>query len=158
MRQSIRIAGQIRRSVFHEGWHGPAVLEVLQGLDAAKAGATTPVANHSIWELVQHMRCWHEAGIEAIHGKRMPELEEADRLGWYPISDLSQKNWEHEIQRFRDSGERLTQIAATLEDKRLTEQVPGRAYDIAHMLLGIASHNAYHCGQIVLLHRYLHLH
>ena len=56
MRQSIRIAGQIRRSVFYEGWHGPAVLEVLHGLDAAKASTRTPVANHSIWELVQHMR------------------------------------------------------------------------------------------------------
>lgn len=157
MRQSIRIAGQIRRSVFYEGWHGPAVLEVLHGLDTAKAGARTPVANHSIWELVQHMRCWHEAGLDAISGKPLPHTEEADRLGWQTIPDLSEKNWQIEVQLFRDSAERLTQRTATLEDKKLTEQVPGRAYDIAHMLLGIASHNTYHCGQIVLLHRYLYL-
>jgi len=157
VRQSIRIAGQIRRSIFHEGWHGPAVLEVLHGLDAAKAGAKTPVATHSIWQLVQHMRCWHEAGIEAIAGKPLPQSEEADLLGWHTISDMSEPAWKVEAQRLRDSADRLTQRTATLDDKRLADQVPGRAYDIAHMLLGIASHNTYHCGQIVLLHRYLHL-
>ncbi len=158
MRQSLRIAGQIRRSVFYEGWHGPAVLEVLHELEAAKAGARTPVANHSIWELVQHMRCWHEAGLDALGGKRLPPAEDADRVGWQTIPDLSEKEWQVEVQRFRDSAEKLTQRTATLEDKKLTEQVPGRAYDNAHMLLGIASHNTYHCGQIVLLHRYLYLH
>lgn len=158
MRQSIRIAGQIRRSVFYEGWHGPAVLEVLQGLEAAKAGATTPVAKHSIWELVQHMRCWHEAGLEAMAGRPMPDAAASDGLGWEPLPEISENSWQVEVKRFRDSAERLTQIAATLDDKRLTDQVPGRAYDIAHLLLGIASHNTYHCGQIVLLHRYLHLH
>lgn len=157
MRQSIRIAGQIRRSIFYEGWHGPAVLEVLQGLDAAKAGARTPVANHTIWELVQHMRSWHEVALDAIAGKPMPGAEESERLGWEPIAEINEKAWQVEVQRLRDSAERLTQRAATMDDKTLTQQVPGRAYDVAHMLLGIASHNTYHCGQIVLLHRYLHL-
>ncbi len=157
MRQSIRIAGQIRRSIFYEGWHGPAVLEVLEGLDAAKAGAKTPVSNHTIWELVQHMRCWHEAALDAMAGKPLPSSEIAEQLGWTPVPDITEKAWQAEVQRLRDTAERLTQRTATLEEKRLNEQVPGRAYDIAHMLLGIASHNTYHCGQIVLLHRYLHL-
>lgn len=158
MRQSIRIAGQIRRSIFYEGWHGPAVLEVLQGLPAAKAAAKTPVANHSIWELVQHMRCWHEAGLEAIEGKPLPSGKDADQLGWQAIPDFSEPHWQLELRRLHDSADRLSQRTATMDEKKLTEQVPGRAYDVAHMLLGIASHNTYHCGQIVLLHRYLYLH
>lgn len=133
------------------------MLEVLHGLEASKAGAKTPVATHSIWELVQHMRCWHEAGLEALAGRPLPQNEQADQLGWQPIPEISEKSWRAEVQRLRDSAERLTQRTATLDDKKLTEQVPGRAYDVAHMLLGIASHNTYHCGQIVLLHRYLHL-
>ncbi len=157
MRTSIRIAGQIRRSVFYEGWHGPAVLEVLQGLDAAKAGARTPAANHTIWELVQHMRCWQEAGLLALDGKALPTAEEVDALGWAKIGELSEATWQAEVSRFRNSAEKLSQRAATLEDKQLAQQVVGRAYDLGHMLLGIASHNTYHCGQIVLLHRYLHL-
>lgn len=157
MRTSIRIAGQIRRSVFYEGWHGPAVLEVLQGLEAAKAGARTPVAKHTIWELVQHMRCWQEAGLLALEGRPLPAAAETETLGWDKIQDLSEKAWQAEVGRFRDSAEKLSQRAATLDERQLAQQVPGRAYDLGHMLLGIASHNTYHCGQIVLLHRYLHL-
>ncbi|WP_031498645.1 DinB family protein [Bryobacter aggregatus] len=158
MRLSIRIAGQIRRSVFHEGWHGPAIYEVLHGLDASKSGAKTPIASHSIWQLIQHMRAWHEAVLDALQGKPLPSNEEAERLGWEPIPDLSEACWQMELRRFRDCSERLIQRTATLEDKKINEQVPGRAYDIGHMLLGVASHNTYHCGQIVLLHRYLYLH
>lgn len=158
MRLSIRIAGQLRRSVFHEGWHGPAIFEVLHGLEAAKSGARTPVANHTVWELVQHMRAWHEATVDTLSGRPFPTDEASDRLGWAPIVEISEAAWQLELQRFRTVSERLIQRAATLDDRRLAEQVPGRAYDFGHLLLGIASHNTYHCGQIVLLHRYLHIH
>ena len=158
MRLSIRIAGQIRRSVFHEGWHGPAIFEVLHGLEAAKSGALTPVATHTIWELVQHMRAWNEVALDALAGRPLPPTDQADRLGWTTIPLISEPAWQLELNAFRDGAERLIQRTATLEDKRINEQVPGRPYDIGHMLLGIANHNTYHCGQIVLLHRYLHLH
>jgi uncharacterized damage-inducible protein DinB len=157
MRNSIRIAGQIRRSLFHEGWHGPAVFEVLHGLDAAKAGAKTPIATHSIWQLVHHLRVWHEAALDSLSGKPLPLGDEAWALGWHPINEFSDTLWKIELDRFRNSGEKLIQRAATLDDKKLNEQVPGRAYDFAHLLLGISNHNVYHCGQIVLLHRYLHI-
>jgi uncharacterized damage-inducible protein DinB len=157
MRLAIRSAGQIRRSLFHEGWHGPAIFEVLRDVDAEMAAAITPVASHSIWMLVRHMRAWQEIAFEALSGKPLPPQEFSDKVGWEPFEDLSEQAWRRELARFRESGDRLSQRTAALEDKRLNEQVPGRAYDFGHMLLGIASHNTYHCGQIVLLLRYLHL-
>lgn len=158
MKLAVRTAGQIRRSLFHEGWHGPAVFEVLEGLDVAKAGATTPISKSSIWAYVKHMRAWQEAALDALAGRPLPPGPEADLLGWDAIGELSEKAWQDELARFRRSGELLIQRTATMDDRKLNEQVPGRAYDVGHMLLGIASHNTYHCGQIVLLHRYLHLH
>lgn len=122
------------------------------------AGAKTPVAKHSIWAYVKHMRTWQEAALSALAGQPLPPADISDNYGWDPIPDLSEKAWEEEKARFRKSGETLIQRAAAMDDRRLNEQVPGRAYDIGHLLLGIASHNTYHCGQIVLLHRYLHLH
>lgn len=157
MRLSIRSAGQIRRSLFHEGWHGPAIFEVLRDVDAEMAATVTPVSRHSIWSLVRHMRAWQDIGLEALTGKPLPSQEISDRIGWEEFMDISEQAWRLELARFRESGDRLSQRAAQMDDKRLNEQVPGRAYDIGHLLLGIASHNTYHCGQIVLLHRYLHL-
>lgn len=157
MRLAIRSAGQIRRSLFHEGWHGPAVFEVLRDVDGDMAATVTPVSRHSIWALVRHMRTWQDIGLEALSGKAMPAQEISDKIGWEPFMDVSEQAWRLELARFRESGDKLSQRAASMDDKRLNEQVPGRAYDFGHMLLGIASHNTYHCGQIVLLHRYLHI-
>lgn len=157
MRLAIRSAGQIRRSLFHEGWHGPAIFEVLRDVDGEMAATVTPVARHSIWALVRHMRTWQEIGLEALGGKTMPPQELSEKIGWEPFMDISEQSWRLELARFRESGDKLSQRAASMDDKRLNEQVPGRAYDFGHMLLGIASHNTYHCGQIVLLHRYLHI-
>ncbi len=158
MRLAIRIAGQLRRSLFHEGWHGPALFEVLRDMDADHAAKLTPAARHSIWLMVQHMRVWQEFGYEALHGKPLPMQDDSSPVGWQPILTVSEAAWQRELARLRDSGEKLTQKAASMEDRRLNEQVPGRAYDFGHLLLGIASHNVYHCGQIVLVDRYLHLH
>jgi hypothetical protein len=134
------------------------LLEVLRDVDAEMAATTTPAARHSIWLMVQHMRTWQDLGFEALHGKALPPAENNEAIGWQPILVVSEANWQRELARLRDSGEKLSQKAASMEDRRLNEQVPGRAYDFGHLLLGIASHNAYHCGQIVLVDRYLHLH
>ncbi len=158
MRLAIRTAGQIRRSLFTEGWHGPAIFEVLRDVDAERASTVTPVAKHSIWALVRHMRVWQEVALEALSGKPFPHQDISDRIGWEPFEDVSEQAWRLELARFRETGDKLSQRTAALDDKRLDDQVPGRAYDFGHMLLGIASHNTYHCGQIVLLHRYLHIH
>lgn len=164
MREAIRIAGQLRRSLFHEGWHGPAVFEVLYDLDAERAARITPLSRHSIWAIVHHLRVWHEEALEAIAGKPLPPFERAIQIGWEPIDGIQQAGpagreqaWNQELRRFKTAGEQLSQRAATMEDRKLQAQVPGRAYDYAHLLLGIASHNTYHCGQLVLLHRYVYL-
>jgi len=38
-----------------------------------------------------------------------------------------------------------------LPDQRLTEQVPGKTYNIRFMLEGVAQHELYHAGQIAIL-------
>lgn len=157
MRLSIRIAGQIRRSLFHEGWHGPAIFEVLRDVDAEQAATVTPAAKHSIWALVRHMRAWQEIALGALDGKALPSASDSELVGWEPIPEATEGAWRRELSKFRQSGERLTQRSAALEDHKLNEQVPGRAYDYGHLLLGVASHNTYHGGQIVVVLRYLHL-
>src|SRR5580700_1924345 len=46
------IAEQLRRAFEGDAWHGPAVLELIEGLDAATAAAKPLPDVHSIWELL----------------------------------------------------------------------------------------------------------
>ena len=49
------IAEQLRRAFEGDAWHGPALLELLQDVDAATAAARPLPDVHSIWELVLHV-------------------------------------------------------------------------------------------------------
>jgi len=49
MSETTRLADQLRRAFKGEAWHGPSVLEILDGIDAKRA-ATHPIDGvHSIW-------------------------------------------------------------------------------------------------------------
>src|SRR5215831_15844308 len=64
------IADQLRRAFDGSAWHGPALLEILAGVDAATA-ASRPIANvHSIWELVLHIAVWDRSGLVRLGGEK----------------------------------------------------------------------------------------
>lgn len=53
-----RISDQLQRAFEKDAWHGPAVMEVLNGVTAQQAAAR-PVPNaHSIWEITLHVSGW----------------------------------------------------------------------------------------------------
>ena len=45
----------LRRSFDGDAWHGPAVRDVLNGVDARTAMRSPPEGAHSIWELALHI-------------------------------------------------------------------------------------------------------
>src|SRR5271168_4223530 len=53
--ESSLIADQLRRAFDGDAWHGPALLELLRGVDAPTAAAKPVPDSHSIWELVMHV-------------------------------------------------------------------------------------------------------
>ena len=48
-----RIAEQLRRAVDGEAWHGPAVMQILAGVDARTAAAHPLAEGHSLWEILK---------------------------------------------------------------------------------------------------------
>ena len=63
--ESVLIAEQLRRAFDGDAWHGPALLELLQDIDAATAAAKPWPDVHSIWELVLHVAVWDAARLAA---------------------------------------------------------------------------------------------
>ena len=66
MRETERIADQLKRA--HEGgaWHGPAIDELLRGVTAGQAAARPFEGAHSIWELVAHAEAWERAILRRL--------------------------------------------------------------------------------------------
>ena len=66
-----RLADQLRRAFDGSAWHGPALIELLQDVDAATAAAKPLPEVHSIWELVLHIAVWDSAASRQAGRKKI---------------------------------------------------------------------------------------
>lgn len=64
---------EIRRAHFGDAWHGPAVAELVHGLEAVEAAAHPVAGAHSIREVVLHGLAQHDA----YHGGQIAMLKRA---------------------------------------------------------------------------------
>jgi uncharacterized damage-inducible protein DinB len=151
MPETARLADQIRRAFDGEAWHGDSLIEILQGVDAAKAAAH-PIKNaHSIWELVLHIAAWDGAVLTRTGGAA---VELSDDQNFPPVKDASEAAWRQAIERAKRTHNELVQAVAAFPDARLAEQVPGKTesyYNFFYLFSGIVQHELYHAGQIALL-------
>jgi len=154
MRESVRIADQLRRAFEGDAWHGPAVLELLAGLDAAQAAEHPLAGVHSIWEIVEHVRVWNEVIVRRIHGEAV-ELSPAE--DWPAITDATEFDWQDELHALKLAHAKAYNAMYAFPDERLSQTVPGKpgSHHFYYELHGLVQHDLYHAGQIALLKKAL---
>ena len=144
-----RIVEELKLSFDGEAWHGPALMEILDGVDA-KTAAGRPIPDaHSIWELVLHVAAWEQAIRTRIVERRALQL--SDEQNFPRATDVTEGAWRQALETLRRGHEQLIATVSGLTESQLGEQVPGKPYDIRFMLMGAAQHAAYHGGQIAML-------
>jgi uncharacterized damage-inducible protein DinB len=147
-KESVRIADQLHRAFHGHAWHGPALLELLKGVDAKTAAARPVQDAHNIWELVLHIAAWDGAALSRIGGKK---AKLKGNQNFPPVPEPTEFAWSQAVAHAKRIHEELVETVAGLSDSRLKEIVPGKRYDFYHMLHGVAQHELYHAGQIALL-------
>ena len=164
MSRAKRLARQIERTVTGPMWHGPALVELLDGV-TADAARTRAVGAHSIWEIVLHITAWSEIARHRVHGLSIgdptpeqdwPPVPGSDaRFGSDPLprlgSGTAQHDWPHAVERLSESHRALAADARQLADEQLDALVPGLEYTVSVLLHGIVEHGTYHGGQVALL-------
>jgi uncharacterized damage-inducible protein DinB len=146
--QPALIADQLRRAFEGDAWHGPALLELLQDVDAATAAAKPLPKAHSIWKLVLHIAVWDAAACRRLAGEKWQPTGTAN----FPVVPKpTEAAWRKAVAHAKRSHDELVKTVAALPESRLRERVPGKKYDFYHMLHGVAQHELYHAGQIAIL-------
>jgi uncharacterized damage-inducible protein DinB len=153
MTEAGRIAEQLRNAFHGNAWHGPALLELLADVDSATAAAHPLPDVHSIWELLLHIAAWDDAVNRRIVLRKALQLNDAENFP--PVQEKSAVAWKKAIAHARKTHAALLKTVEALPDRRLTERVPGKKYDIRFMLQGVAQHELYHAGQIAILKKTL---
>lgn len=129
----------------------PSLAAAVQGLTAAQAAWQPSPRRHSIWQIVRHVTLWKEGAIAALDGRPV-DYDEWNRRDWAE-AEGDQTAWERDVARLhRVSGELRARLAA-IEEEELTRRIAWYARSapprpIATRFLELATHDAYHAGQI----------
>ncbi len=143
---------ELQRTLVGNGVGAPPA-HVLEAIDEAMAHRKYPGAPHSIYEEVWHLAFWQQLSLDWIAGKATPYPAHASE--GFPASHAEE--WTVLRQRFLRGTEEAATIAG--DAGRLESPVmclsrdpdEARHMPVREQIEGIAAHNAYHLGRIVLL-------
>lgn len=148
-----RLEEQLERALEGEAWHGPSVLEALEGVSAEQATAHPIDGAHSIWELVLHLCGTYGLVLRRLNGDGRQLSESED---WPPVPEPSAENWSDSINLLRKLNGDLRQAVRSFPVGRLDEPlVLESPYTAYTQFIGVTQHNLYHAGQIALLKKAL---
>lgn len=142
------IADQLQRAFYGSAWHGPAIMEILEDVDALTAAAKPIVNVHSIWELLLHVAVWDGAALTRLSGSKCQPTGNAN---FPPVTQANGSAWRKAVADAKRTHDKLVRTVSGLSEERLRDRVPGKRYNFYHMLHGIAQHELYHAGQMAIL-------
>jgi uncharacterized damage-inducible protein DinB len=146
-----RLEEQLRLSFEGEAWHGPSVLDALDGVTADVASAHPIAGAHSIWELVLHLTGTYRLVLRRLDGDARPLRADED---WPDIPSPTETNWRAAVEELGRVNAQLRRVVSNFRydrlDEPIVEQPPYSAYV---QFIGTTQHDLYHAGQIVLLKR-----
>jgi len=151
--ETSRIAEELGRAIRGPAWHGPSLLEAVSGLSAGDAWARPVNGAHTVAELVAHATEWLEITTRRLEGRDPGRI--SDETDWPPVGEGGERAWRALVTRLTDAATALEAAISALDDRRLTEDLPGvdDAWTVYVSLHGVVQHVLYHAGQAVLLRK-----
>ena len=147
-----RIADQSQRAFEGDAWHGPSLMAILEGVTATQASARPFPDAHSIWELVQHIAAWEQAGVRRLGGDPAKLSDDED---WPRVTDTSEAAWQQTKKILSSNHNEFADAISKLDDARLDGPIVESSATVYVTLHGIVQHTLYHAGQIAILKKAL---
>jgi uncharacterized damage-inducible protein DinB len=149
------LTADLRRIYEGNAWHGPSVLDAIDGVTADQAAKRPLAGAHSIYELTHHVAAWIGEVTSRLQGNAPGMPADGD----FPPTDLRVDDtaWSDVRARLERRQAELLEALSSFDEHRLDEPVdPGNKgvdgpVTYRALLSGLAQHSAYHAGQIVVL-------
>jgi uncharacterized damage-inducible protein DinB len=130
-------------------WHGPALKEVLAGVDEERAKARPIATAHTIWELTLHIATWMRIPRERLTATSARDA--TDEENWPAMTG----SWNGALALLDREESALEQAILAFPENRLQERAPAAEPQSYYVLLhGVVQHIAYHAGQIAILKKW----
>jgi uncharacterized damage-inducible protein DinB len=155
------LSEQVRLAESGPTWHGAALVENLDGIDATQAASRPVPEAHSIWEIVLHMTGWTREVARRLEGGHPAQPADGD---WPAVGRVSEEAWSRARAALNEAHSALADAVNRFPESRWAERVGGErdaplgtGVSYAVMVVGLVQHAAYHGGQIGLLRKALRL-
>lgn len=147
------IVAMLEESYAGPAWHGPSVLEALDGVRASTAARKLDAQRNSIWELVLHLAHGRHLLAERTVNEPTSAFPRGIREPWWPVSplDTSETAWRADLALLEERQRMLMEAIRRATPTQLARVPDGSQHSVARQLLGMALHDSYHAGQIRLL-------
>jgi len=127
----------------------------VKDLPAALRGKRPPGAEHSPWEVLEHMRIAQWDILEFTRNAKhvSPDFPS----GYWPAAQAppDEKAWDKSLDAFRSDLRAMTELISNASTDLFAPIPHGEGKTILREALLVADHNAYHLGELVLLRRLL---
>jgi len=152
MAERQRILDLVDRAYRAHAWHGPSMLEAVDGVGAGLAAKKVRRGSHSIWELVEHVASWNEIVAMRLEGG-LPQV--TPEWNFPPVTKTTPNAWKATKRRLARSQTRFRKAVAAFPVKKLGRRRPRVDQTWSVLIHGQIQHMLYHAGQITLLRRLL---
>jgi DinB superfamily len=138
------------------GGHAHATFEqAVKGLPAELQGKRPKGAEHSPWEILEHLRIAQGDILEFSRNAKheSPKWPE----GYWPASKApsDDKAWDKSVRAFRKDLKKMCELVQDAKTDLFAKIPHGDGQTILREALLTADHNAYHIGELVLVRRLL---
>ncbi len=136
-----------------KAWHGPTLRGALRGVSPAVALYRPAPGRNSIWELALHAAYWKYAVSRQLSGSERGSFPLAGSNFFPQPAAADEGEWRAALQVLAGAHRRLRQAVLALDEASLDGRPAASKYSRAELVVGAASHDLYHAGQISLLKR-----
>lgn len=152
MSEKRRILDLLDRAYREQAWHGPSLLQTLEGLSPALAAKRPLEGVHSIWELVEHVASWNEIVAQRLAGSVPTVTEE---WNFPPVVKTTPVAWKATLRRLARSQASFRREVERFPVAKLGRRRPKTDQSWNVLIHGQIQHGLYHAGQIAMLRRAL---
>ena len=142
------IVTELKSNYSGSPWHGTALKQMVEDVDAKKAFEHPIPGARSIAELLAHATAWNEIVPRRVSGEL---VEVSPEMDFPPVEGV---RWKDLLARLESAHAGLIEKVSRLKDEDLKSIVAGKKHDVYVELHGLMHHNTYHAAQIAMLKKF----
>ncbi|HKI94993.1 MAG TPA: DinB family protein [Gemmatimonadales bacterium] len=134
-------------------WHGPTLMGTLRGMTVRQALWRPAPGRNTVWQLVLHTAYWKDRVRARLAGERGSRFPRGPANFPAVPEPADQRALAGDLELLQECHRRLREVVAALPARRLDTRVGRSRWTHRETIIGIASHDLYHAGQIQLIRR-----